>query len=102
MWDDMIHDGRSRQLALGLTENAKRMPSKVCSPSLAPSAVVAPEGRAAALSVAALCDVFFAVNLPLFAEPRAAGVAAGAFWFHGHIILRLLYTNMLADRVCFR
>ena len=60
------------------------MPPQICGPRLAPLAVIAPEGSAAAQPVAALGDVFLAIDLPLFAEPGTAWIAAGPFGFLGH------------------
>ena len=80
-----------------LTHDAEGMPAKKSVSRLAPPTVVAPEGSAAAQTVTALGDVFLAVNLPLFAESGAAGIAAGASRFHGHV-LYLIPFNMRVVR----
>ena len=84
VWQHMIYDSCWGQLPVSLAGNAQRMTPQIGSPRVAPPAVVAPEGSAAAQPVAALGDVFLAIDLPLFAESGTAGEAAGAFWFHRH------------------
>ena len=97
VWKHMIHHSRGRQFSFCLTRNAQRMLSQVCFSRFAPLSVVTPEGRAATQPVAALCNVFLAVNLPWFAEPWTAGIATGTFRFHGHCLISFLNIGVLAD-----
>ena len=80
----MIHDGRRGQLPVSLTGDAQRMTPQVGVSRLAPLPVISTESSAAAQPIVALSEMFFAVDLPLFAESGAAGIAAGASRFHGH------------------
>jgi hypothetical protein len=84
----MVDDRGSSQLSFRLAGNAKRMLPQIGGPRISPPAVIAPEGRAAAQPVAALGNVFLAIDLPLFAESRASGIATGPFGFlrhHSHL-----------------
>ena len=103
MRDDVIHHSRGRQLPFRLTGNAQRMPPQIDYPRLAPFSIISPDSSAAAQPVAALRDVVFAVDLPLFAKSGTAGIAAGAFRFHGHFVTFFLKTqkNAWNFRACF-
>ena len=103
MRNHMIHHRGGCQLPFCLTGDAQRMPPQISSPRLAPFPVITPEGSSTAQPVAAFRDVFFAEDLPLFAEPGTARIAAGAFRFHGHFVTFFLKTqkNAWNFRACF-
>lgn len=86
MRNHMIHHRGGYQLPFCLTENAQRMPPKICGPRLAPFPVIATEGSSATQPVAAFRDVLFAVDLSMFAESGAARIAAGSSWFLWHYV----------------
>ena len=79
----IYHCGRIH-FSFCLTHDAEGMPAKKSVSRLAPFPVISTESSTAAQPIAALSDMLFTVDLPLFAESGAAGIAAGASWFHGH------------------
>lgn len=84
VWNDMVDHGRGLQPAIGEALDTERIAAKEGCPGITPLAVITPRSCAAAQAFATQPNMIFAVHLALFAEPGAAGEAAGSSRFHGH------------------
>ena len=82
----VIHHSGRYQLPFSLTVDTQRMPVQKSCSCLPPLGVVTTGISATAQAVAAQRHVLLAINLTLFAESRATGIAAGSSWFLGHLL----------------
>ena len=84
VWNNMVDHGCRLQFTLGEALDAERIAAEKGSSGIAPLAVIASGSSPATQAFATQPNMIFAVHLALFAEPGAAGEAAGSFRFHGH------------------